>query len=80
MRFHILTQLIMERILMSKLEQTNSNNESLVTAFMSVYHEEKKQREKQKSKRKLEARRYIEQYIERKQLQRDLEEYWSEAG
>jgi hypothetical protein len=65
---------------MSIKEQISIQDENLVTTFMSVYHEEKKQREKQKSKRKLEARRYIEQYFERKQLQRELDEYWSEAG
>ena len=64
---------------MTAVAQNSAIHETLITAYMSVCHEEKLTKEKQTTLKRLEARRAIERYFERKKLASDLEEYWTES-
>ncbi|WP_097459218.1 PA3496 family putative envelope integrity protein [Mangrovitalea sediminis] len=50
----------------------------LLDIFMDLHSDEARNRDKSAAKRRLAARRAIEQHFERKELERQINDYWAD--
>ena len=59
-------------------QQTVHLQTELLEIFMDLTQYEENIKDKAKGQRKLAARRAIEQHFEKRQLERELEDYWAD--